>query len=153
MIYLVASIAGYLALALALGAAAGWLWRHRQALRREEHQQQIVGDLRRRIPALEQALQERDAEVQQLRRTLEARSQQVPPSATDDPEREALEAALNEARQERDAAQVALGAERRQVEALARERALQNETLKALEAQLAMARDEPGSRAAGGGAT
>ncbi len=132
MIYLILEILVYLALALGLGAATGWLWRNLEAARREEELQRALAEARESLARISPDLGHREAEVEQLRRELDAREQDTLRQA------EAL------ARQERRLAELEAGREalgERLGEA--REAAVGGEAARqALEAALAEVREE-----------
>ncbi|MAT84868.1 MAG: hypothetical protein CMD39_11335 [Gammaproteobacteria bacterium] len=77
MIFLIAKIFVYLLLALGLGAAAGWLWRHQQATGREAELEKALLDARSRLPQMETALRAREERVEVLGRELAARDEAV----------------------------------------------------------------------------
>lgn len=68
MIYLILKIFVYLALALMVGGAAGWLLRHFVAQKREEQLQLDLADSRTKVPQLESQIRARDEKIRQLTR-------------------------------------------------------------------------------------
>lgn len=71
MIFLIAKIFVYMLLALAAGAAAGWLWRHRQAAQQEGALERALMDARSRLPQMETALRSRDERIDTMARDIQ----------------------------------------------------------------------------------
>ncbi|MEM1436995.1 MAG: hypothetical protein AAGG11_23305 [Pseudomonadota bacterium] len=71
MIFLILKIFVYLALALLLGGAAGWLLRNFAAQQREEQAQRDLSDSRSKVPQLESQIRARDEKIRQLTRERE----------------------------------------------------------------------------------
>ena len=90
MIYLILKIFVYLAFALALGGAAGWLLRQFTAQQREEQLQRDLADARSKVPQLESMIRARD---EKLRR---ANQGETDADAADESLKEALEQAQRE---------------------------------------------------------
>lgn len=168
MIYLTAKIFVYLLFALALGAAAGWLWRNQQAAGEESRVERVVAEPQVPKAKMEAALRARDQRLEDILRDLQCRDEDVEAHARllaareqtiDELERtcaelrERLEAAAAaqsvppaapaaDSSEELAQVQRALAAEQRRVEELTQERELQRRSLQALEQQLEMARED-----------
>lgn len=139
MIYLLIEIFVYLAAALALGVAAGWLWRHRDAAAEIdvlERRALTGGD---RVPVLETALREREERLQILERTLAEREHVLDRALCERDE------VLEQALASRDAANAELAALHEQVLAQDASREWDgrdaNQRLKQAEAEMAALRD------------
>jgi chromosome segregation ATPase len=74
MIYLALQISIYLLAALALGVAAGWLWRHRDAAAEQQALERRLIDSGHRLPSMEAALRDRDARIAGLEQSLAERN-------------------------------------------------------------------------------
>lgn len=179
MIYLVLEMFVYLAAALGIGVAAGWLWRHRDAATQEAALERRLIDQDHRVPRLqaeladyhqrqegvEQALAEAELRIRQQAELLVERDERIA-ELLDAQHREAeARAALEpagapqrvddsaraELQQRLDGAERALALAQRRIDELGRERALQARALKAMEQQLEMARERTAGtgRAAG----
>lgn len=75
MIYLILKMFVYLLVALGLGAAAGWLWRNREAVAREDRLERLLVDARSRVPQMDTTLRARDDRIAVLERELAARDE------------------------------------------------------------------------------
>jgi len=71
VIFLIAKIFVYMLLALAVGAAAGWLWRHQQAAQHEGSLERALMDARSRLPQMETALRSRDERLDTMARDIQ----------------------------------------------------------------------------------
>jgi chromosome segregation ATPase len=131
MIYLVVRMFVYLVIAGVAGAAAGWLWRHRSALTREEELTRSLSDTRGRIPQLEALMRARDGELRRLGEELDERREAAREAA-----QQARSAALEvtRLRQELDRALVAQAPEGESAEALRAELATLKRSLDTREA-------------------
>jgi len=172
VIYLVIRIFVYLLFALALGVAAGWLWRNREAAGHHGALERALMDSRARLPQMETALRASEARLDAVMAELEAREEELATRherlTAERHRAEELERACAVLEARLEAAAVAspppepqadpgelermrraLAAEQRRVEELGRERELQRGALAALEQQLELAR-ETRPRAASG---
>ncbi len=75
MIFLIGKMFAYLLVAMGLGAAAGWLWRHQQAAAREAEMERQLMDTRSRFPQVETALRTREQQIEGLLAEVHARDE------------------------------------------------------------------------------
>ncbi len=75
MIFLIGKMFVYLLVAMGLGAAAGWLWRHQQAAAREAEMERQLMDTRSRFPQVETALRTREQQIEGLLAEVHARDE------------------------------------------------------------------------------
>jgi hypothetical protein len=96
--YLIGKIFVYLLIALAMGAAAGWLWRNLQAVDREARLERQLNDLRSRLPQLETALRGRDQHLEVAQAELRFREEALADLDRVTAQRDALQAEVERLR-------------------------------------------------------